>query len=518
VFRVSCIAIVNKEGRRRAFSPVPSFVSPSHLYCLPARGTPPGGNSQQSSSHGTSTSRRILKGDIFENPFGIGAPANTRFNFTEIKSQFCNALTTCPATITGGKVFLMSNLDCNGKSLTLDGATLVGNGFTIDLGDGTINLQNGAKLEQLDLVSTGSVDPVDPAIVIGTAVTFLDGGGAVDNVSIMGTPNRCFALVGSANFKGVTIEQVTCRGFLLTGVEVDIDGAGANLDELAINHVTFHSGSSTANAINIKKAPVNSRFLIESVLSTGGHESGLTVSDGATLGEISVDKLTVEDCTRRGIRIAIEDDMTTKVGKLNVTSSNVLRCWGQGVWSNAVVGNAVLDDIFVKNNGFGGFFSGMGIRMADTVVVKNSKSLSNKNIGMVFERVESLVVADVLAANNFEGFSNGLSTISTAVFKDIIAIDNETEEFEFVILTSVNSNVTIEHLVACNTGNAGDSQVTIDVKSGVLEIKNEFVATDSCSVQDKNNQPPSPCSTSPLMFKKFESCTNFCSRTKNNNI
>ncbi len=67
---------------------------------------------------------------------------------------------------------LTSNLDCSTNSFTLEGATLNGNGFTITLGENTINLQNGAKLEDVELVSTGNL-----VSGTGTAVTVLEGGG-----------------------------------------------------------------------------------------------------------------------------------------------------------------------------------------------------------------------------------------------------------------------------------------------------------------------------------------------------
>jgi hypothetical protein len=80
-----------------------------------------------------------------ENPFGIGAPADTTgLIFREITSQFCNALTECPTgTITGGNKYLMTNLVCTDQSFTLDGAKLNGNGFTITLRKGTISLRTG---------------------------------------------------------------------------------------------------------------------------------------------------------------------------------------------------------------------------------------------------------------------------------------------------------------------------------------------------------------------------------------
>ncbi len=165
--------------RRRAGGGVslPSRIISPSPHCLPtARGANPGRTSY-TSSHQTSTGSRILKGDKkngkkdkgeenkVRNPFGIGAPANTDFTFNEITAQFCKSLTSCPgpdATITTD-VSLMSNLDC-ANSFTLDGAKLNGNGFTIKLGGNTINLQNGAKLEGVDLVGSG------------VAVTFLGGG------------------------------------------------------------------------------------------------------------------------------------------------------------------------------------------------------------------------------------------------------------------------------------------------------------------------------------------------------
>jgi hypothetical protein len=75
-----------------------------------------------------------------------------------------------------------------------------------------------------------------------------------------------------------------------------------------------------------------------------------------------------------------------------------------------------------------------------------------------------------------------------------------------------NSKVTVENLVACNTGNVGDSRVSVDVRNGVLDVKKDFVAgSGGCSVRDKTNALAA-CSASPLTKKNLKLCAGFCSQ------
>jgi hypothetical protein len=432
-----------------------------------------------------------VEDDKVENPFGIGAPANTRLNFTEITAQFCNALTKCPDDPLTTNAFLMTNLDCTGKSLTLDGAKLNGNGFTIKLGGNTINLQNGAKLEGVDLVGSG------------VAVTFLGGGGAVENVGIMGTPLRCLSVVGSvANFKTVTIEQVTCRGFTESGVYLDITGTGA-LDELAIRHVTFTSSTSiNTNGIYIFNTPANSRIVVESVLTTGTFPFSVVFNP-----EILMDNLTAEDCEGKNTRIG-RLDSPAEGRTLHVTNSNFLRC---GLFWQ---GNVILEDIFVKDSPF----DAMGIIDANLAVMKNVKLLSSAGTGVGVSNVESLVMDDVLAASNSFGSGIVIIGVTTAVLKDIAVNDNRFDSYAFLLSGGGdNSNVAIEDFVACNTGNVGDRVVDIGVPKGVLDVKKDFVASSGpittgftgCSVKDQN-VGAAACNSSPLTQKNFRTCAAIC--------
>jgi hypothetical protein len=244
-------------------------------------GTLPG-DATTSSSTGT---RRTLKGDKKDkadkkdkggdggkNPYGIGAPAVRGPIFKKIKDQFCTALTECPPGAIMDDAFLTSNLNCAGFPLTLDGAILNGNGFTVTL-TSTIILKNGAKLENVD-VDIQTNDPI-------TAVTFREGGGAVENVSIMGLFFACFIIQeDNVNFKTVKIEQVTCSGFALAGVIVNVNGPESLLDELVINHATF-TGNNAGDAIVIRNALPTTRISVDSVWTNGNFQNGLFVANGA---------------------------------------------------------------------------------------------------------------------------------------------------------------------------------------------------------------------------------------------
>jgi hypothetical protein len=367
-------------------------------------------------------------------------------------------------------------------------------------------------LEDVDLVSNGNPD----ALIVGNAVTFLEGGGTVQNVSIMGTPEACLTIQGGANFSTVTIEQVTCRGFTERGVYVDVTAGTGALDKLAINRCTFDTkdppGRFRVTSIFIVQAPVNTLFVIDSVLSTGGHGRGLRVSDGATLGEVHVDNLTVEDCT--GIAISLGDQSRPEVGLLRVTNTNLLRCGSFGMVSDAI-GNIIIEDVFAKR-------AGIFIESATAVVVKKSKFLSSVGLGIGFVNVASVVMDDVfLASNQNAGISMSSDSLtpSTAAFRRIVGLDNGqiTGNIDFsVALDGVNSVVTIEDFIGCTTGGEDDPVVSIRVANGVVDIKKEFVSSatdDSCTVQDKFNDP-ADCSASPLMLTKFESCDAFCSQNK----
>jgi hypothetical protein len=476
------------------------------LPALPEVGSPADSTTIPSST-GDGTTRRILKADkedkkdkddkkSDENIFGIGAPAETGRIYKEITDQFCTALTTCPTDVITKDVFLTSNLACT-NSLTLSGARLVGNGFTIDMGTNSILLRNGAKLEDVDVTGTN------------VPVTFESGGSTVENVNIMGPPKTCLSIEGSdIDFKTVTIEQVTCRDFVEYGVYLDITDSGS-LEELVISHVTFTSDTTFAVAINIEDAPTVTRIIVESVLTTGNHFSGLSVSSTATMGDIYVDNLTVEDCGGFGIIIGGEGVITT-IGTLHVTNSNIFRCASYGMFFGAI-GNLILENVFAKDNQAEGIY----INAADTVVIKNSKALSNGFNGIELFGVNSVDMDDVLAARNGKGGivldTDGTVEfeLTAAVFKDIVVLDNGTEDF-FLLADSENTKVTIENLVACNTGNVGDSLVSIEVTKGVLDVKKDFVAASTgCSVRDRNNVPAT-CSVSPLTKKNFKTCAGFC--------
>ncbi len=489
-------------------APPPTHTSPPSPspspHCLPsARGARPG-RTLYTSSHQTSTSRRILKADKKGdkedkdgNPYGIGAPAETGRIFKEITGQFCKSLTTCPTGESlAGDVFLTTNLDCTGmgQSFTLNGARLVGNGFTIKLGPNSINLQNGAKLEDVDVEGTE------------VPVKFESGGGAVENVSIMGGPRTCLLLQGSdIDIKTVTIEQVTCRDFMEYGVNVDITGTGA-LKELFVSHVTFKSDKPEVYAISIVQAPVSSRFVFESVLATGG-TGGLGVKGGAELGEIHVDNLTVEDSQLVGIFAVRFGGVFPEVGMLHVTNSRVMRGAAAGISWNSI-GNIILEDVFSKDN----LLQGMIITNVNTVVLMNSKVLANRADGIVFKDIKSAVIDDVLSANNnADGIDIISDRLTTAVLKNIVVTDNGDKQLNLRTTTSVSPKVTIENIFACN-----NPKVSIDVTDGVLDIRKEFVASrvdDSCLVQDENNGF-ADCSASTSLIKKFESCEEFCSKKK----
>jgi hypothetical protein len=177
-------------------------------------------------------------------------------------------------------------------------------------------------------------------------------------------------------------------------------------------------------------------------------------------------------------------------------------------------GNIVLEDIFVKGNGF----AGINIGVADTVVIKNSKALENDSSGIFLSDVKSVDMDDVLAASN-DGFGILLNSgsLTKASLKDIVVLDNQDDEF-YLVVDGDNPKVTIENLVACNTGNVGDSQVYVNVNNGVLDVKEDFVASPNayigitgCSVRDKNNVLTA-CSVSPLTKKNFKLCAGFCSQ------
>ncbi len=155
-----------------------------------------------------------------------------------------------------------------------------------------------------------------------------------------------------------------------------------------------------------------------------------------------------------------------------MTNSNFL---GRGV-SASDVGSVILQDIFTKDNGNGR--NGVTIQSANSVVMKSLKSLSSSGSGVSLSNIQSLVMDDVLVASNSADGIFISTTVKTSVLKDIVVLDNEDEDLEIEV-DDDNSKVTIENLVACNTGNVGDPLVYIDVPDGVLDITKDFVATNT---------------------------------------
>jgi hypothetical protein len=427
-----------------------------------------------------------------KNPYGIRAPAITGPIFKIFKDEFCTALTKCPTTviITSNK-YLTTNLECSTTSFTLDGAKLNGNGFTITLDASTINLQNGAKLEDIELVSTGNA--------IG--VNILEGGGTVENVSIRGNPLACVAIQGTdANFKTVTLEQVTCRDFRFHGVLVDVSGPGAQLDKLVINHATFASSSTVGTiAIFIRNALPTTSISVESVWATGDLSIGLLVEVGASVGEMHVDGLTIEDCTRSGLVIGQATDTPAFVELLKVTNSNFLRCSNKGIFL-ATKGDVVLENIFVKDNSDFGIF----IDSATNFSTMDSKILGS-NEG-VFVRDASTFVMDNVLVGSFVsgGVVTPAGTFTTAVLKDIAVLNNGNDNGEqsFTLVADA-AKLTVENLFACN----GKVEIDLD-RVVVRDFQKSFVASEgsACTIRLRKNFVFN-CEETDI---NFEACDDLC--------